>query len=356
VDRLKAVLPDGTGVSYFSRSAAARPPAVGGRWIWRSSDGRFQYLDLEVKGLADDKVLQLALDIYRGSIPFLDAVYGADVVNESEDPFAGLLRLIELGIGPKQVDAGALLANRLSERYPDLYIRPAVYTGGVRRGETLVSVLVGDGRAARLVWMGEPDRWMWIRSANSAGDGQSSKAFWVLPEEAEPGPAREVAQARALLQPSIKFLDEFVDSVLESAGQSLRSKLRLHQLGMASENLSIISIAVNWDAERESEPVFTYRDYYEWPGSLEYDRWSEHLDHFEGQIRDWMGAEAQGLSDREVFRQWPRFSERVLPMLLKWLRREDWAILHLSHEGQFYDIKTGELIGEGTVTNPKWFR
>jgi hypothetical protein len=156
---------------------------------------------------------------------------------------------------------------------------------------------------------------------------------------------------------AIRFLDQvYGASVQESSAGGMRSRLRLHGLGMSTEPLQIISIAVNWEATGESEPVFTYRDYYEWPESLEYDRWTEHLDHFEGQIRDWLGAEGQGMADWEVFRQWPRFSDQVLPMLLEWLRREEWEILHLAHEGQFYDIKTGELLGEGTVANPKWLQ
>jgi len=142
--------------------------------------------------------------------------------------------------------------------------------------------------------------------------------------------------------------------LFEDATGDLQTRLRLAELGLASEPIGLISIAVNWNAESESAPAFTYRDYYDWPASLEYDRWTEHLDHFEGQIRDWLGEEAWDMSEREVFSQWPRFSDKVLPMLLKWLRDENWELLHLTHEGQFYDIKTGRLIGEGTVKSPKW--
>jgi len=74
--RLKASLPDDTKPSYFTRAASNSSRwSLAGDWLWRGPNREMLMINTVTDSLAKDKDLQLALLIYRKSLPFLDAVY-----------------------------------------------------------------------------------------------------------------------------------------------------------------------------------------------------------------------------------------------------------------------------------------
>jgi len=156
-----------------------------------------------------------------------------EYIREEADPFAHLARLIELGVGPEDTDATALLARALGDRYDqdDRYgVDDIWWNPSAGRGEVVLQVDFRGGRNCKLQYAGN-DRFMWI--ANFGGDRIVKKEFLVVTNPYELNSAtRGVELARALWWPSIKFLDEWIAGQRRSLGES--SDLgRLYDLGLA---------------------------------------------------------------------------------------------------------------------------
>ena len=130
-----------------------------------------------------------------------------------------------------------------------------------------------------------------------------------------------------------------------------KKKLRLAELGLA-DGLKVLSVTIHWDslddfleAKNKEHWVsrgyafFTFYDYENWPASEKNLAWQESLDDHWSDWKEWFGQEGD--------------SDEIFDHLIGAAREGSYDLLHLRGEGQFYDPYTRELVGTGSMANPK---
>jgi hypothetical protein len=146
----------------------------------------------------------------------------------------------------------------------------------------------------------------------------------------------------------MKYLKLYEDLHTQS---TTKKKLRLNQLGLA-DGLKVLSVTIHWDslddflAAKNKEhwvsrgyAFFTFYDYENWPGSDDNVAWQESLDDHWSDWKEWFGQEGD--------------SDEIFDHLIGAAREGNYDLLHLRGEGQFYDPYTREMVGTGSMTNPK---
>lgn len=131
-----------------------------------------------------------------------------------------------------------------------------------------------------------------------------------------------------------------------------KKKFRLVQLGLSESGLKVLSVTVHWEivpadfADTEYKdhyvaqgPLFTLYDYDNWPVSDSNDGWQESIVDIWSDWKEWFGQEGD--------------SDEIFDHLIREASAGRWDLLHLRNEGQFYDPYTRELVGTGSMQNPK---
>ena len=132
---------------------------------------------------------------------------------------------------------------------------------------------------------------------------------------------------------------------------NLKNRIRLNQLGLMTESLTVLSVSINWeladdfanarnkDTWRPTSPIFIVHYYYDWPASTEHEITQVNIDQVWSDWREWLGQEGD--------------SDEIFDHLIEEAQAGRYDLLHLRNEGQFYDPYTKELIGTGSMQNPK---
>ena len=130
-----------------------------------------------------------------------------------------------------------------------------------------------------------------------------------------------------------------------------KKKFRLVQLGLSESGLKVLSVTVHWESLDDfadtkykdhyvaKGPIFTLYDYDNWPVSDSHDGWQESIDDIWSDWKEWFGQEGD--------------SDEIFDHLIREARNGRWDLLHLRNEGQFYDPYTREMVGTGSIQNPK---
>jgi len=132
---------------------------------------------------------------------------------------------------------------------------------------------------------------------------------------------------------------------------NVKKKFRLVQLGLSDSGLKVLSVAIHWESLDDfadtkhkdhyvaKGPLFTLYDYDNWPVSDSHDGWRESIDDIWADWKEWFGQEGD--------------SDEIFDHLIGEALAGRWDLLHLREEGQFYDPYTRELVGTGSMQNPK---
>jgi hypothetical protein len=130
-----------------------------------------------------------------------------------------------------------------------------------------------------------------------------------------------------------------------------KKKFRLVQLGLSESGLKVLSVTIHWESLDDfadtkhkdhyvaQGPLFTLYDYDNWPVSNSHDGWQESIDDIWSDWKEWFGQEGD--------------SDEIFDHLIREASAGRWDLLHLREEGQFYDPYTRELVGTGSMQNPK---